>query len=191
MCGPVTEHRSKRGGVPWWTPLLALALLIAAVAAGIAETRNGSTRSTVVGAQHHVLAAKKTVGAPKRKAAPARATGPLVAGSVALLPVPAQLTSLAGRFADARGVPVREVVGPDIFWVGKNQSQRLLVHLQGGNAKHPIRMGQRLDFRGVVVRNRAGSAARWGLTAREGAHEFTRQAAHLEVYAPHIRFASR
>jgi hypothetical protein len=179
----VTEHRrSERSGVPWWTPLLGLALLVAAVVTGIATRHDGAWPAVAAAPAQQVLGAQKTV-------ARGRTASPLTAARAALLPVPSTgLVALAGRHARARRVPVREVVGPDIFWVGTSRGERLLVHLQGGGATHRIRPGQRLDFTGVVARNPAGAAGSWGLTPAEGARQFVRQGAHLEVYAPRIRF---
>jgi hypothetical protein len=113
----------------------------------------------------------------------------LVAAGTALLPVPATLARLDGRVARARSVSVREVVGPSIFWVGTSARDRLLVHLQGGDAAHRIVTGQRLDFTGVVARNPADLGAAWGLTRAEGSAQVTAQGRHLEVYAPRVRFA--
>jgi len=175
---------TSSSGVPWWAPLVTLAVLVAGVVAGIAVTRDGvsATAQSVTGG---VLGVHTTAVAKKKAE---NKESPLTSDGTALVPVPSALTSLRGQKVRARAVPALAVVGPDIFWVGLTRGRRLLVHLQGGEASHRIRYGQRLSFVGTLVRNSAGSASAWGLTTGEGAGQFDRQGAHIEVYAPHIRF---
>jgi hypothetical protein len=159
-------------------PLLGLAALVAAVLV-YAVSQGASTpdavRSTgVLGTQ-----ATRTSAAhahhPRVHALPRAASR-------------ATVTLAVGARAAEHSVRVLDVVGPEIFWIGKDTSQRTLVHLQGPGTRWGIRPGQRLTFTAVVARNRPAVAARWGLTRREGRDQFSRQAVHLEVYGPRIRF---
>jgi hypothetical protein len=193
----------RRRGVPWWTPLLLLALLVAAVAGGIVAARGGSeaavsrpaapqpaattttaetTAATTRSTTTAVLAAKTERTASSRT---------LVAAGRALFPLPADLGSLVGRSARAQRVPVLDVVGPRIFWVGTSRRDRLLVHLQGRGTRWAIRPGQLLSFRSIVTTNRKGAARAWGLTVREGGRQLKRQGHHLEVFGPGIVFDRR
>src|SRR5436305_842908 len=130
----MTRARGTRSsGVPWWAPLVALAVLVAGVVAGVAVTRDGvsATAQSVTGGVLGV----HTTGVAKKKAK--KKESPLTSGGTALLPVPSGLTSLGGRKVHARAVPTLAVVGPDIFWVGLTRGRRLLVHLQGGRGEPP------------------------------------------------------
>nr|MDQ3824924.1 hypothetical protein [Actinomycetota bacterium] len=99
-----------------------------------------------------------------------------------------RLASLVGAYARARGVAVRQVVGPGVFWVGRSPSEKVLVHLQKGHRWWPsIRRGDRLSFVGVVTRNPAAAAARWGIVESEGAPLLAKQGVHLEVLRARVR----
>ena len=180
----------RRRGVPWWTPLLLLALLVAAVAGGIVATRGGSEAAVTRPAAPQPAATTTTavLAAKTERTASSRT---LVAAGRALFPLPADLGSLVGRSARAQRVPVLDVVGPRIFWVGTSRRDRLLVHLQGRGTRWAIRPGQLLSFRSIVTTNRKGAARAWGLTVREGGRQLKRQGQHLEVFGPGIVFDRR
>jgi hypothetical protein len=125
------------------------------------------------------------------KAERTAASRTLVAAGAALFPVPSDLAPLVGRSARAHRVPVLDVVGPRIFWVGPSRRDRVLVHLQGAGTRWAIRPGQLLSFRSIVTANRKGAALAWGLTLREGARQLKRQGHHLEVFGPGIVFDRR
>jgi hypothetical protein len=189
-----SHPRGPRRGVPWWTPLLCLALLALAVAGGILATRSHGREAAAPATTAGVLGtqATKTTAdpAPTTAAAPPAAKpSALMAGTTSLLPVPdGGLDGYVGHRVNARSVRVLDVVGRRIFWVGTDGRERLLVHLQGYGTRWQIHPPQHLTFTGIVTENRPGSAAGWGLTLREGAGLFRSQGYHLEVYGPRIRF---
>ena len=171
---------SRRSGVPWWTPLILLALLAGGVAAAVASSRSGGPTSTgrVLGTRAVVTHASHVVE-----------DRTLVAGGHSLLPLRGgSLETLVGRHATARGVRVLGVVGDRIFWVGTAGRSQLLVHLQGRGTRYAIRTGQRLAFTGTLARNAGGSASAWGLDPSEGRVRFVRAGVHIEVYGPRIKF---
>jgi hypothetical protein len=189
-----TPSTARRRGIPWWTPLLLLALLVAAVAGGIALGRDDAQGQQAAATAPSAAAtheAAATPAAPAARTPAATGSATLVAAGTALLPVPGDLARLVGRSARAARVPVLDVVGPRIFWVGPSRRDRLLVHLQGRGTRWAIRRGQLLSFRSIVAANRPGAAAAWGLTLREGARQLKRQGHHLEVYGPRIVFERR
>lgn len=169
---------ARRRGVPWWTPLLGLAVLAAGVAAAATlPGRSTSSAHGVLGARDAVTRAVST----KRAAvttAPAQ-TATTHATPPALRP---------GVFAAEHSVRVLDVVGSRIFWVGRDRGHSTLVHLQGNGTRWSIRPGERITFTATVARNHAGVARAWGLTRREGLDRFDRRGIHFEVYGPGIRF---
>lgn len=177
----------RRSGVPWWAPLLALAVL----AAGVAAVAASSSRDAVQRVPTHAVQRVPTHAVLGTHATVTKkhVDRSLLSGGQPLFPArAATLRALSGRYAVARGVRVLGVVGPRIFWVGDSTRSQILVHLQGRGTRYAIRTGQRLAFTAVVTRNAAGSASAWGLTFDEGLGRLRAQGMHLEVYGPRIRF---
>ena len=99
-----------------------------------------------------------------------------------MLPVAADLASLAGKQVRARGVRVLSVPADEGFWVGDGPQARVWVQLSSsGESPVRIRPGQRLSFVGEVVRHDGGFAARVGATGPGDAGTLTRQGAHVVV----------
>jgi hypothetical protein len=191
------DTSTRRSGVPWWAPLLGLALLAAGVAAGVVATRSAAgpvasgpteavlgvhtavTRTVPVAATTAPIARRSQRRGDRSLTAAGR---PLLTASVA------GLRSLVGRYAHARSVRVADVVGDRVFWVGHGKDDRVLVHLQGSGTRWAVRRGQRLTFTGVVTKNPARAAGRWGISWSEGRGRLAAQRYHLEVFGPRIRF---
>jgi hypothetical protein len=189
---------NPRSGVPWWTPLLGLVLLVVGVAAGVVATRSpggqsASTRTAaVLGARAAVTRTTSVAATTSARTTdrPARRSDrSLTAAGRPLLPASAAgLRSLVGRYAHARSVRVAEVVGDRVFWIGRGTQDRVLVHLQGSGTRWAVRRGQRLSFTGVVTKNPARAVGAWGITWSEGRGQLVAQRYHLEVFGPRIRF---
>lgn len=173
---------------------MAIATFAAALAGAVFATAtpeggaNAAPAATgaVLGVETTARAAPRAVPESRQKArrqAPATVT-PRTVLALAESPQRARL----GVRVRARRIPVLDVVGRNVFWVGRNRAERVLVHLQGRGTRWAIRKGQRLTFKGVVSANRKGSTLAWGLTPREGGRQYKRQGRHLEVYGPSIRF---
>jgi hypothetical protein len=131
-----------------------------------------------------VAGASTGVSLEKSGSKPARLTAH---GGVDLLSR-ASLLPVVGRYAVARNMPVRQVVGDEEFWIGRSSARRVLVHLESrGESGERIRRGDRVSFLGVVARNAPGAAATWGIAESEGAALLERQGAHVVARAARVR----
>lgn len=147
----------------------------AAVAVVVAVTVGGSPAPPAVAAP-----------APTRSVAAAPVVpATLTVGGVAMLPAGtvSQLAGMVGRTAVARAVPVQAVPADEGFWVGTGPGHRVWVQFAAGGGESAVRVraGQHASFPASVRRVTAGTAARLGLSAAEGAAELTGAGAYLEV----------
>jgi hypothetical protein len=106
------------------------------------------------------------------------ADAPLTANGQALLPVPAEATS----------VMVESVVSDEGFWVGENARERVFVRLRTGGAESPVQIepGRMVSFTGAVTEN-PPDVSTFGVDADEGAAQLTEQGQHIEVALGDIR----
>jgi RNA polymerase sigma factor (sigma-70 family) len=202
---PLQRRRRALAGVMPWIPLGARhGQLVRWVRAHPAQSVTAGTLSAGAAV---VVAATVLSGTPAAQQAnpvpspppPATATSPSASSTPAadttligpdgpVLPVAGDLADLAGRSVRARGVRVLAVPADEGFWVGDRPGHRVWVELRtGGESPETIRSGQRLTFTGVVVRNDPGFVRRLGLSDADGAHELTRQGAHIEADAEDVR----
>jgi hypothetical protein len=96
---------------------------------------------------------------------------------------------LRQRHVRARSVRVLALVGRRVFWIGNRQA-RLLVHYHGRGTRWQLRVGQRLSFDAMLVRNRANIARALGIARGEGTVLLLRQGRHIEVDGMAIRFVT-
>lgn len=95
----------------------------------------------------------RTIPAPTGTGTQAGATGTLVAASRDLLPL---LGGSIQRFAptqvEGKSLLVVALAGPDSFWAGRSESQRILVKLRlKGSSPPKIELGQKVYFIGILT----------------------------------------
>jgi RNA polymerase sigma factor (sigma-70 family) len=163
-------------------PVASAAGASAVVAAGLAVASAGGGPPTAFPPAS--LPTSTGAGATTAPAPPPPAS-PLRTADRALLPLPPDLTALAGSAVRADSVPVRRVVGDEALWVGtSDQDQLLVVLIDPVESPQQVADGQRLDFTGRVVANPpdpAALAAALGVEPSEGLDVLLRQGVHLEV----------
>jgi hypothetical protein len=183
--------------------LLALLLLAAAVGLGYLVGKDGSGSGVYVGTAGGVAGASTSSGDSQRpqKERPVKQQASASASTSERARLATRsgddvlatqtLSKLGGHLVTARGVPVRQVVGNEEFWVGTSPTQRVLVHLQtrGNESRRQIRRGDRVNFVGAVARNAPGVAATWGIVESEGSALLQRQGAHIVVRGTRVRIA--
>ncbi len=134
---------------------------------------------------HSTPAATTNRATVSTAAPPAKPSGTLVRASdgTPLLPVPNDLTAMAGDTVTGRDLPVSAVPADEGFWVGDGTSGRIWVQLtrERGESPFTVKAGDRVSFTGKVAGNESGFAHRVGVTPQEGSRTLTRQGAHLTV----------
>ena len=106
-----------------------------------------------------------------------------VSDGEALLPVPANLTSMAGDRVQGLAVLVLNVPADEGFWIGDARRGRIWVQLTHVDGESPakIRSDDTITFTATVTRNGPGFARRSGVSSTEGAALLTHQGAHLSL----------
>jgi len=183
--GPI--HRRR----PLWL-LLLLLLLAALVAAAIAYLvgRDDATDGAAAPASPAGTAAG--AGVPAASSTSPASAGSLLAGTTDLLAGPAisadGLSGYSRRPVTATDVAVQSVPADEGFWVGSSVADRVWVQLIGGaGSGYRVRVGDRVDFAGVVAANADGFAGSVGVTASEGADQLTAQSQHVQVEKSALR----
>jgi hypothetical protein len=184
--------RARRSVLVWW-PLPA-AVVLAAVGAYFLTRPSETTRTRAAPATTAQVAGTahtKTVAAPARP----RVVGTLTARGEQILPLrsASSLTGFRGAYVHGRGLPVQSVVGNEAFWIGTSREQRVLVRVISarGESSQRIARGMKVSFAAAGVRPvKTRTAARLGISAKEGAGQLRRQGAYLAVLERKLRVSS-
>ena len=92
------------------------------------------------------------------------------------------LTPLGSAQVTGSSVRVVALAGSEAFWVGRNRSLRLLVHIRlKGQSPPKVRAGQKVTFIGQLTTGSSDSATTLGVKDAAGAALLSRQGAYLEV----------
>jgi RNA polymerase sigma factor (sigma-70 family) len=137
-----------------------------AIAVAVVATRSPTPEPTAAGPSPTPPPTLTVDGTPTL---PAARVGPMVRA--------------VGRTAIARDVPVQSVPADEGFWVGRGPGDRVWVQLatHGHESSVRIRPGQRASFSGEMVRVRADTPTKVGLTLAEGATELRSIGAYITV----------
>src|SRR4051794_117944 len=163
------EHRRRRR-LGWLWLLLALLLVAAGLGVGLGMRGgddDGGSSNAGGGATTGVAGASKTL----------QGAGRLTSGSsnlLAWLRNSGRLAAVAGKPVTATGVKVVSVVGDEVFWIGRSNADRILVHLETNGESGPTvrrrsrqlprnarsqRCGRRRDVRREGHRRRVAAEA--------------------------------
>src|SRR4051794_11315779 len=179
------EHRRRRR-LGWLWLLLALLLVAAGLGVGLGMRGgddDGGSSNAGGGATTGVAGASKTL----------QGAGRLTSGSsnlLAWLRNSGRLAAVAGKPVTAPGGKGVSVVGDEVFWIGRSNADRILVHLETNGESGPtVRAGDHVSFLGTLARNGAGDAGMFGVKDSEGASLLKRQKVHVETQVSTLKLS--
>ncbi len=170
-CSELAELVSRRGRIP---PLVPVGFLAGALQWARKRLSTGSGQTTVAVAAVAVAVATFLASSPPSE---------LSLGEEPAFPFRQDtLAAHAGDEAVGDDVQVESVPANEAFWVGRNQHDRILVHLVG-EGESPIKVvpGQRVSFEGRVLVLGEGTLNHSEITEQEGITKLQQQGHYIEV----------